>query len=571
MSISASDIIVLYRYGDTVSRDFAEYYQDLYGLSPTQLLGLNCSSTEILPDYATFQTEIEFDVAAFLSITPYKAILVSPNVPGGFMSGGNVIATTSRLARIGHTFSPQTANPLFNRRIYSDYNNTDAAQVLICSRVDAPDFETAKAVLDNTTKFIKQGKANGKFFFDPYAVLQNGDETAYYNELVDFRDHLLPILNLKVFSTTPWDEYTDVVVPRLSQDSFMWAWKADRAGYTFFQDSNTARVFLYNADSDGAGAMRDAEDKRFPLLAISSGYIATAGAMSDPSPSGHLRPTPFFEALFKGATIGEAFAFACPYLDWTVGLIGDPLVTVSFPKGTSLNLGQSPLAIWEEIHDHLASALAYMSRRENDLYDVRDAVTDLMSTEQGVLLPLFDAAYTGYKNQWKNPFRQVISGFVAFSTNGDTTQFAFDKFLAANDLKVSRLLPAVAGSYIASDTNLLDSGYWQVEATITTSNTRFSTYHFQLDIASDVDFNNITYSFDTATSRVGWAYEKGQNDFEPIPSGGVPSSYAGRRVRFSTQSSQYMDRYTIYYYRIRQRDDLGGYTSYVTAKAIVYT
>lgn len=577
MAITADNILILYNTNNADSLAFAQYYQALHNISDVQLVGLNCSSTEILANYSTFQTQIETPVASIVNdpyVSGYRAILVGYGVPGGFYDGINTIATTSRLARLRTTYisGGKTPNPLFNRIMYSDYSEKDAEVVLICSRIDAPDLSTAKSLIDNTQTFIRQGKATGTFFFDPYTVLTNSDELAYFNEMLDFYDHILPVLNLNIFSTAFWDEYTDNPIPRLTKDSFMWAWRANRAGYTFFEETNTPRVFLYNADSDDAGEMRVATDKRLPMLAISSGYVATAGAMSDPTPFGHLRPTPFFEALFHGATIGEAFTFACPFLDWTVTLIGDPLVTVEFPKGTVLSNGISPLAVWEEIHDHLASSIAYMLARENNLQDATNAIVDIPTIEKATLFPLFYSAYNNYIASWRRTFQTLVSAFAGYTTDGDTTTGAFNNFLITNGVQVSALVSStITTTPLAVAANILPQGYWKVEMPLVGSTNRFSTYQFQIDAANDVNFTDIIYSFDSSINQTGWTYEQSENSFVAITAGGVTSSYAGRRIRFESPVADYMDRLRIYYVRFRQRDDLGGYTSYIIAKAIVYT
>src|ERR1035437_5826956 len=357
--LTFSNIIVLYRIDNADSITFAQAYQTLHSLDNSQIIGVPCSGNEILASYAQFQTEIENTVTSNVTGN-IRAILIGYGVPGGFIDGSDVVSSGSRLSRIrAGGFTKQIPNPLFNRSQYHEFDTTDADQALVVSRIDAPTLDIALKLLSNTSKVIQHGTVNGKFYFDKYAVIQSSEDTDYQTDLTDFENRFLSVLNIPVVDTVFWNSSTDVVVPKLSNDSFMWAWKSNRAGYTFFKDTTTIRVFLYNADTDGGASIRNSEDNRFPMLALSSGYVTTAGAMSDPTAQGLLRPRPFFEALYRGATIGEAYLFATPYLDWTVTLFGDPLVKVKFPAA---QLSDDRLSIntgWDIMMDQFASAVAY--------------------------------------------------------------------------------------------------------------------------------------------------------------------------------------------------------------------
>ncbi|KKN21604.1 hypothetical protein LCGC14_0923790, partial [marine sediment metagenome] len=144
---------------------------------------------------------------------------------------------------------------------------------------------------------------------------------AYKDKILDFYNNILPNLNLDVWSTTFMDPYIDVSIPFVEDDSFVWSWFSDRSSSTFFQNSNAARVFSYNADYDGAFTVRNINGTRWPFLAMEAGYLSTAGAMSDPTIEGFLDPKSFYETLFQGATIGEALLFSSPFLDEAITFI----------------------------------------------------------------------------------------------------------------------------------------------------------------------------------------------------------------------------------------------------------
>jgi hypothetical protein len=575
MAFTSENVVLLYAVGNDDSLTFAHAFQQLHSLNDDQLLAVPCSSDEILSSYAQFSAQIENTVRTYLSTTSYdiQGIISGYGVPGGFQDGSDVIATTSRLSRINFSYAKMTANSLFNRQVYSSFDDSDAAQALICSRIDAPTLDIALAFVDNCKQFKRQQSANGTFFFDPYSVIENAADLQYQNVLLSFQSFLLPILNLTTYSSTFWDDYTDVIVPRLIGDSFLWAWKSNRGGYTYFEPTTTARIFLYNADSDDAGAMRDPNDKRLPMLAISSGYVTAAGAMSEPTANGHLVPGAFFSSLYQGSTIGEAFLYACPYFDWTVSLIGDPLLKVAFPSAATLTVGDSFNVGWELMHANLSSACAYLQRKENDLLAAyQDCVTNLTDAiDKVTLLPLMVAAYSSHYATWRTQMTPIINTFISFSTGDSIQSYAFDSFLTNAGTKCSALLATVTGGYVAAGSNSYDQGYWNFATTLVNPQPLYLTYQFELDIFSDAAFTDLTYTFSSAVDQTGWFYESESGSFSPVTSTGVPSSYAGRRIKYESQSATYMDRCTEYYTRFKQKDNTGASTSYITSQAIIFT
>lgn len=574
MPFEPQNILVLYRQGNADSLAFAQHYQAAHGLNSNQLVPLPCSSNEVLNSYTQFQTEIETPLTTFVNSSPVdvRGFLVGYGVPGGFWHGGDLIATTSRLSRFGHVLSPQYGNPLYNRAVYEPYDEYDSQVAMIASRIDAPTLDEAKAIVNNAVKVIRRSVVRGTFYFDPYSVINDSDESDYFHELDDFGNLILPLLNLPTFTTKFWDEYTDVVVPRLTNDSFMWSWKSDRAGFSFFKPVSTPRVFLYNAADDDGYSLRDFSYRFLPALAMNAGYVASAGAMSSPSALGHLRPTPFFDALIRGAKVGEAFLAACPYLDWTVGLFGDPFVAIQFPRGSSKPVNTSTTSVFEQTHDSLASAIAYMKKKDSDLSEPLTSLLSFNEIDKAPIMSAFNNAETDHAGSWQAALIPVVRAFVNFWSGGSPS--LFNQFLTKNATKISILLPQLVGEGLATVANQYETGFWKVETPITNSTTTAHKYHFELQIASDVHFTSISHTFSSDPTSVNYnanfTYEKTAGSFVAIPFQGVSSSFAGRRVRFSSPSNVYMAQGTVFYWRIRQVEGPTSYP-YVSSKSIIFT
>ena len=150
--------VVLFRQANGGSRDFADYCVEKLGIPRSNLCPLpNATATETLATYATFQAQVENDLAAWLGRNPTVAanvttFLLGYGVPGYFMHDGARHSATSRLMHYGTAFSSQTANPLYlGAGLPASRLNVDAlrsAGVYLCIRIDADTLANAKAIID---------------------------------------------------------------------------------------------------------------------------------------------------------------------------------------------------------------------------------------------------------------------------------------------------------------------------------------------------------------------------------------------------------------------------------------
>ena len=128
MSIDKENTIFIYNSNEQDSFDVAIKYMEGHDLDPSRLIGINCSNLEILPDYSSFQTEVENDVLSAINSFPETyVVILGYLVPGGFYNGDNIISSTSRIARIHHPLSPSTDNLLLDRKTFRRYNETTSS------------------------------------------------------------------------------------------------------------------------------------------------------------------------------------------------------------------------------------------------------------------------------------------------------------------------------------------------------------------------------------------------------------------------------------------------------------
>ena len=612
MAITKDNFIVVYIYGNLDSEDFANYYINTYSIDTTnidpsassgttangiywqvdgQKVGIQSAITSEVLTEDQFVTNIEEPLQAALETPELEnrniwGIVLGYKVPGGYYdsnpSNEDIISATSRLSRINHTFSSKTPNPLFGRQVFSRFDASDAQSLMIVSRIDGPSVLFTKRVVDKADNLNKQKFANGTFYIDPYSDRANTGAEDYSYLLLDFKNNLLPDLNLNQWSTTFQDPYIDPTIPFVEGDSFMWSWFSDRASPAFFQTSSAIRVFSYNADYDGAEEVRSDVGKRWPYLALDAGYVATAGSMSNPTIAGFLDPNSFYYSLLRGATIGEAFYFSIPHLDWTITLFGDPLATVSFP-GVEIVEEEviNEHVVWEIMSKDVASSAAHLYKKKLELEEVAHDVVDLTTLESPSIDDNLDYALLVYpannlflkSQEWQGSIKALIERLFNFTTERyvslaeDTSNPTINQYLSDQGFRVSQLLADIMrGTREIDEEFIYPEGWWEFEFTLEDDNpNEFTNYHFLLEVSADESFSNILINKDSL-GIASWTYEKEKESFVPLTFTGVSSSYIGRKVRYTSRFDslisldEYLTRGETYYFRITQYNVSTGVT-----------
>jgi len=606
MAISKDNFIVVYITGVSDSLDFAEYYAEKHNMdtinrNPSsgvnsgtigginwevngQLIGIESSSTsEILTDEDSFDTNIltplktAINTASELSDRTIWGVVLGYKVPGGYnyideyLGEEHVISSTSRISRIHHDFDLKIKNRLFNRQVFKRFDQDDADFALICSRIDAPTLLQAKEFVDNAEELRRQLFVDGTFYIDPYSNQIGSDSDAYKKSLEDFRDFIIPKLNLDSFSTQFLDPYIDVTIPFAQDDSFIWSWNSSRSDNDFFQFTSFTRAFFYNADENSGFTIRDEDSKTWPILSMRAGYPCCAAAMSDPTIEGFLNPTAFYNALHRLSTIGEAYIYSLPFIDWTMTFFGDPLINISFPKAIdedTENLDSDQL--WEEISKDTARIAAQFWQKEQDSDDLRKTIVDSQITDVEInLLRPAHTMFTMYSLQNRQSLMSTpVSSLFDYpiKENTDTVGVSvksLEDYLNLKSYKISELLLEIKNEEVSED-NIFEEGWWEFEHEIQDDFFGFLNYHFILEVYDNEDMSGDTVLSSDSFTIGGWSYELSLKNYSNMPVGGVASSYVGRKVRYQSRKddlislNEYLTRGRTYYFRIRQYDAVEG-------------
>ncbi len=305
--LEAARTIVLYRATDADSVAFADYCVANLGIPQGNLCPLpNASANETLADYATFQSEVETDLAAWLSRNPTvnankMCFVRGYGVPAFFDSAGIAHSAVSRLMNYGTAFSSGTANPLYNPSTPTRISKSDldTAGVFFACEFDADTLQHAKDIVDAGLT------VDGLSVLAATDVLY-GDDSTYLTSL--------NCQHLRI-ATAALASYAN--------DAFVWG---DTGTPAF--GSAGSRVCFTDDSADSASSLRSGSCAC--RTALNNSYAAAIGFSASPC---SLVPGPFFEVLRLGGTLAEAAAVAIEKLDYTAVTVGSPLMTASFQLG----------------------------------------------------------------------------------------------------------------------------------------------------------------------------------------------------------------------------------------------
>jgi uncharacterized protein (TIGR03790 family) len=589
-NITPDRVVFAYRQGDADSLEVAEYYRDVRGVPNNHLIALPCAADEVIA-YEDYVSTIEEPLLTAISALDgglgssgereIWVIILGYNVPVAYLTEDpydpyyttDTKAIASRLHRLGFTEEDQYANYLYDRRIFKYFDGEDAAGLYITAVINGPSKEAALALINRSIDVDNQQFVSGKVYVDPYGLDDTADQETYRDDILDFVSNGLSDLGLEWEVTVEPLGGGDPLVGYFRHDSFYWGWFTPRYTSSLFLNQNERRVFLYNADEDGASSITSTLGTQGSdpwcniAINVTPGYACCAGAVDSPGEVNYLRPRPFFAALHQGAPIGEAFLYSSPVVDWRIILIGDPLMVVNFPVDIPSDEDPSYSLISNDEGIRLAKeaieeALGYamrQSRLAGDLLNfayLREEVWE----EADLLYPI---------NQWRN-YRSDQSQYSLFTSAVQalvryiplTTGLEFAAWLEAHGEKTTEFIQDLIAAGIPTtpitDDLIHEEGSWQYDFVYIHPRQRYENVFFELQVDTENSFSSPVVDVSSLTDNTGWKYEQETNQFVQLISEGFPSSFSGRRVRYEAPAVNYLLRTETYFIRWRSVDSLGS-------------
>ncbi|MES2696316.1 MAG: TIGR03790 family protein, partial [Verrucomicrobiota bacterium] len=205
-------------------------------------------------------------------------------------------------------------NPLFQNNAPTEH---EKSQIVKVSRLDAPTFDAANALVDQALAAERTGLL-GRAYVDIGGIHASGDR--WLNSTAT------QIEDLGFDLTVDRDPATLPATARIDAPALYFGWYAGNLNgpftspdFRFPPGAIALHIHSYSAHtlrSPTAGWVG-------PLLA--RGVTATLGNVSEPYLELTHQPQLFMKALARGATLVDAAYYALPALSWQAILIGDPL------------------------------------------------------------------------------------------------------------------------------------------------------------------------------------------------------------------------------------------------------
>jgi uncharacterized protein (TIGR03790 family) len=196
--------------------------------------------------------------------------------------------------------------------------------VLMVSRLDGPDAETVKRVIDDTIKAEEKG-LSGIAYFDarwPEPGRKKLSAYAIYDKSIHLaagrvkKNGRLPVI---------LDEKKRLFKPDVCPDAALYCGWYSLANYVDAFKWKSGSIGYHIASSE-CSTLKRKKSNVWCKKMLEKGIAATIGPVSEPYVNAFPLPELFFGLLVEGnLTLAECYLVSIPYLSWKMVLLGDPL------------------------------------------------------------------------------------------------------------------------------------------------------------------------------------------------------------------------------------------------------
>ncbi len=201
---------------------------------------------------------------------------------------------------------------------------------LMVSRLDGPGYDTVKGLIDKAIA-AEQAGLTGSAYIDSRGIVTKDMLGRYDQSLRD----LEAITRLKTNLTVGQERTTDLYSPGECPQTVIYCGWYSLKKYVDAFDFLDGAVG-YHISSWEAIDIRDPNSTQWCPAMLTDGITATLGPVAEPYLHAFPLPSEFFNELFKGKCLVEAFYHTKPFNSWQLILLGDPLYT-PFKKPPSKN------------------------------------------------------------------------------------------------------------------------------------------------------------------------------------------------------------------------------------------
>lgn len=192
-------------------------------------------------------------------------------------------------------------------------------QTLMVSRLDGPGYEKVKGIIDKALTAEKTG-LTGKAYIDSRGIFKKDLYGHYDQSLRDLAAFIKSETKMPIIEETTSKLFQAGNCP---QTAVYCGWYSLRKYVDAFDFVDGAIGF--HIASFEAQRLHDPNSSTWCAAMLQDGITATLGAVDEPYLHTFPEPKAFFEELFKGNCLVEAYYHTKPFNSWQLILIGDPL------------------------------------------------------------------------------------------------------------------------------------------------------------------------------------------------------------------------------------------------------
>lgn len=193
---------------------------------------------------------------------------------------------------------------------------------LMVSRLDGPSFEIAKGLVDKAISAEKTG-LTGIAYIDSRGRKDDKNPYSYGHFDQSVRD-LAELIRLRTGMTVKEERTEKLFEPNSCPQTAIYCGWYSLGKYVDAFDFVDGAIG-YHISSLEAVNLRDPNSSQWCPAMLKDGVTATLGAVAEPYLHSFPNPKEFFQELFNGRCLVEAYYRTNPFNSWQMVLIGDPL------------------------------------------------------------------------------------------------------------------------------------------------------------------------------------------------------------------------------------------------------
>ena len=192
-------------------------------------------------------------------------------------------------------------------------------RTLMVSRLDGPNYEIIKGLIDKALKAEKTGLM-GIAYIDSRGIVKK-DLYGYFDQsLRDLGAFIRSSTKMPIKAEQTGQHFQPGSCPQTAVYCGWYSAKKYVDAFDFVDGAVGFHIASFEAQQ-----LRDPNSSTWCAAMLADGITATLGAVDEPYLHTFPQPKAFFEELFKGGCLVEAYYYSKPFNSWQFVLIGDPL------------------------------------------------------------------------------------------------------------------------------------------------------------------------------------------------------------------------------------------------------